>query len=112
MEHYQYESRGVVVSDEDGADDPQSSLLCEFHPDPDSENGSQPRVDLILSAQADTPGYDTGTQRGATPFYTSKRQASGLLTGLHRPATNLAYKWLATDLRTLGWVTDRVQFHD
>ena len=29
-----------------------------------------------------------------------------------RPATNLAYRWLARDLKAVGWLSDEVRYHD
>jgi len=35
-----------------------------------------------------------------------------LPTGQTRPATNLAYEWLASDLLALGWLDRVVRFYD
>lgn len=117
--------QGIVIADEDGVDNPQGRLLYEFHPDPKRQHRSQPQVNLQLSTQAEIPKYYARAQmkppkgslvapadKKATPFYTPKIQGSDLLTGLSRPATNLAFEWLASDLQALGWSTESVRFYD
>lgn len=55
-----------------------------------------------------------GSTRGArrSPFYLSASYNTPPLTGQSRPATNLAYQWLATDLRAVGWLKGAAAFYD
>lgn len=47
-----------------------------------------------------------------TPFYIPVSFNGSPLTGQLRPATNLAYRWLAADLHALGWLTNSPAFYD
>jgi hypothetical protein len=120
--------KGTIFTDDDGADNPQSSLLYEISANPNAQRASNPDVDLELLTQAEIPQYYAKTAanppRGGlrasiteedgpqTRFYVPTKYDTDLLTGLSRPATNLAYEWLADDLQALGWLTQKVKFHN
>jgi hypothetical protein len=77
---------------------------------------STPPVDLrLLTDRADGSLYEFGHARRRarrSPF--DPRTVQHLPLDLHvpRPATNLAYEWLACDLKAVGWLSDDVRYHD
>jgi hypothetical protein len=75
------------------------------------------RIHLDLLTQ---PGTGWRGARGAasaydwkrTPFYHPVSYNTQPHTGQARPATNLAYQWLSTDLHAVGWLTRTAAFYD
>jgi hypothetical protein len=106
---------GVVDMPEEDADGMHSGLLYELKPDPTAARESVPVVHLGLSNSS--PGRHThvftaAVDRKRTPFYKPIADNTWLPTGSSRPATNLAYQWLAADLHALGWLDQALRFDD
>ena len=106
---------GAVAMHDDG-NDPHGTLFYELKPDRTAAPDAPPRVHLDLITQ---PGYGHGARafasiidRRRTPFYVPTSHNTLLPTGQSRPATNLAYQWLAADLHAIGWLDKRYTFYD
>lgn len=104
---------GLVDIPEDDVDGMRSGLLYELKPDPTANRESVPIVHLGLSKSS--PGrhthvFTSAVDRKRAPFYRPIAQNALLPTGTVRPATNLAYQWLAADLHALGWLDTALQF--
>jgi hypothetical protein len=101
-------------------DDPQISqveMMVEFVQDPSLGAWSTPPVGLnLVTDRADESSlYEFGQARRRVPRSTfGPRTVEDLSLDLHvaRPATNLAYGWLARDLKAVGWLSDDVRYHD
>lgn len=107
---------GAVAMPADDHDGTRSSLSYQLKPDRTASQEAPPRVQLDLLTQPG-PGqtlsiYASQADRTRTPFYVPTSHSTLLPTGQSRPATNLAYEWLAADLHALGWVDHALRFHD
>ncbi|MFD5079549.1 hypothetical protein [Streptomyces sp. NPDC058371] len=104
---------GQVITREDGPEG--SCLYYTLTPDLDSPLDAVPQVSLTL-AEAPQPLRDeTGLMEGGnaqTVFHRTSDHMISLPTGDPRPATNIAYNWLADDLRALGWFRQRLRFSE
>jgi hypothetical protein len=106
---------GVINMPEDDTDGTGSSMMYQLIPVPAATRRSVPTVNLGVSNLG--PGRHThvftaAVDRKRTPFYRPVAHSTWLPTGASRPATNLAYQWLADDLRALGWLTGPFAFDD
>jgi len=108
---------GTLVVLDDDPDGVHANLHYQMYPAPTPSAGpvAQVRLDLQTDTQASRRGawvdarpYD----RKRIPFYTPAAHTIEPPTGLARPATNLAYEWLAADLRALGWLPNAIRFHN
>ncbi len=94
----------------------QVEMVVEFVQDPSLGARSIPPVNLqLVTDRADESLYEFGQARRRTPRSTfGPRTVENLPLDLHvaRPATNLAYRWLARDLKAVGWLSDDVRYHD
>lgn len=107
---------GTVTMPADDADGQHSSLTYELKPDRTGSREAEPPVHLDLLSQP-RPGQpflpgDSPADRRRTPFYAPASHMIEPPTGQIRPATNLAYEWLAADLHALGWLPQPLAFHD
>jgi len=69
----------------------------------------------LVTDREDELLYQFGqARRRASPPTFGPRTVEDLPLDLHvaRPATNLAYEWLARDLKAVGWLSDEVRYHD
>jgi hypothetical protein len=106
----------LVVPDYD-PDGVRARLHYQMYPAPTSSVGpvAQVRLDLRTDTQTSTRGARVDARpydRKRIPFYTPAGHTIEPPTGLPRPATNLAYEWLAADLRAIGWLPDAIRFHN
>ena len=101
--------------------DPWSSLaemVIEFVRDPSLGARSVPPVSLsLVSDHADELLYEFGQTRGRgrglhSTFGPRMVEELPLDLQVTRPATNLAYTWLARDLNAVGWLSDNVRYDD
>ena len=108
---------GTLVIPDDDTDGEYTSLHYQLKPARPADRQAVSHVHLELVTQ---PGAG---QRGArieawpydrrrTPFYVPVSYNTSPPTGQSRPATNLAYQWLAADLHAVGWLAKAVVFHD
>jgi len=74
----------------------------------------EPTIDIKLANDGEASGMENWkapTFQG-NPFYGPTVHGSVVDVHLARAATNLAYRWLASDLKQLGWLRAPVTFHD
>ncbi|MFJ9011663.1 hypothetical protein [Streptomyces canus] len=104
-------AEGQVIMNEDGPEG--SGLYYTLTPTPASPHDASPRIDLTLAnapqplhtmAEPPMPGTRQSVFRRTSDHLTS------LPTGSPRPATNLAYTWLADDLKAIGWLRQPLHF--
>jgi len=107
---------GTVDMSEDDNEGAHSGLFYELKPDRRASREAPPRVQLDLLTQPDpgqpAPIFASPADRRRTPFYVPTSHNPQLPTGQSRPATNLAYEWLAADLHALGWLDHALRFWD
>jgi hypothetical protein len=107
---------GLVVRFDGDPQQSEAKMMVEFVHDPSPGARSTPPVELrLVTDRADRALYE---------FAQARRRASGSMFGpgtvetlslqLHvlRPATNLAYEWLARDLQAVGWLGEGVRYYD
>lgn len=84
-----------------------------LHQRPGTTRGAEPTTTLTFIGR-DSNLWDRGSEhyRRATPtrFHRSPVQDIELPLHVTRPATNLAYQWLATDLAALGWLDTKIRY--
>ncbi len=76
---------------------------------------SHVHLDLVTQPGAEwqgTPNIASPYDRRRTAFYVPISHNISPPTGQSRPATNLAYQWLAADLHAIGWLAHAPTFHD
>ncbi|MET7912006.1 hypothetical protein ABZS98_27805 [Streptomyces avermitilis] len=80
--------------------------------DGDAHMQNAPTVDFDLAEEPNIPGslWDRLQEEHASVFHRPSVQYEELSTGLERQATNLAYSWLARDLKAVGWLEQPVTF--
>lgn len=101
-------AEGQVITREDGPEG--SGLYYTLTPVPERPLDASPQVSLVL-AEAPQPLRDQAGLVEAsrqTVFHRTSDHLISLPTGVLRPATNLAYNWLADDLGALGWLRQRL----
>ena len=106
---------GTVVMPEDDNEGQLSSLRYELKPDQTASRETPPHVQLELLTRPGSqaaPVFTSSADRKRTPFYIPAPHDEILPTGQLRPATNLAYQWLAADLHVLGWLNHAPRFYD
>jgi hypothetical protein len=107
---------GLVARFDGDTQRPQVEMVVELIQDPSLGTRSIPPVNLqLITDRADESRYEFGQARRRTPRSTfGPRTVQNLPLDLHvtRPATNLAYRWLARDLEAVGWLSDNVRYHD
>jgi hypothetical protein len=107
---------GLVARFDGDTQRPQVEMVVELIQDPSLGAQSIPPVNLqLVTDRADESLYEFGQARRRTPRSTfGPRMVENLPLDLHaaRPATNLAYRWLARDLKAVGWLSDDVHYHD
>lgn len=104
---------GNVIMDIDDPGD-NDGMWYTLTPDPDTRRGAPPRVDFTLAA-APQPFHLDDTRAFRNRRYAFHQPFSRLTilpTGQDRAATNLAYRWLASDLKSLGWWSGTVPAFD
>jgi hypothetical protein len=108
---------GTLVIPDDDTDGEYTSLHYQLKPGRpgDCEAVSRVHLDLVTQPGAGRRGawivacaYD----RRRTPFYVPVSYNTPPPIGQSRPATNLAYQWLAADLHAVGWLANAVVLYD
>jgi len=100
----------VLPDDPDGS---RSGLAYQLKPDPGADRNMAPAVEITLSETEHgryNQEFTAREGRNSTPFYRPLAFDTWLPTGADRPATNLAYQWLAADLHNLGWLDQPQRF--
>jgi hypothetical protein len=98
------------------ADDyhPSVKMRLILHPDPAHRDTEVPTVDLqLITSSHDPTFWEFGQDHQHTaPTAFGPNPLQDLELPLHRarPATSLAYRWLARDLAEVGWLKDRQAF--
>lgn len=107
---------GIVARLEGDLQRSQVEMVVELVQDPSIGARTMPPVNLqLVTDRADESLYEFGQARRRAPRSTfGPRTAENLPLDLHvaRPATNLAYEWLARDLKAVGWLSDDVRYYD
>ena len=108
---------GTLVIPDDDADGERASLHYQLKPvGPDDRDGvSHVHLDLVTQPGAGRRDARIAAwpyDRRRSPFYVPTSYNTQPFTGQSRPATNLAYQWLAADLHAVGWLTRAIVFHD
>ena len=101
---------GMILMDEGNADNPQGELRYEISSTSAGDGHGEPRVDLdVGTVREGRSNAGLAHRKGTTPVL---RDSIPPLTGLPRPATNLAYEWLAADLQAIGSLETSVTYHN
>lgn len=108
---------GTLVIPEDDTDGEHTSLDYQLMPcrPADRQAVSRVHLDLLTQQEDRWPGGQViawPNDHRQTPFYIPVSYSIPPPTGQSRPATNLAYQWLAGDLRAIGWLTQYGPFND
>jgi hypothetical protein len=107
---------GLVARFDNDSQRSDVEMVVELVQDPSLGARSTPPVNLrLVTGSADESLYEFGHARRRAPRSTfGPPMVEDLPLGLHvaRPATNLAYEWLARDLKAVGWLSDDVRYHD
>jgi hypothetical protein len=107
---------GIVARFDGHVQRSQVAMAVELVQDPSLGARTMPPVNLqLVTDRADESLYQFSQARRRAPRSTfGPRTAEHLPLDLHvaRPATNLAYEWLARDLKAVGWLSDDVRYHD
>jgi hypothetical protein len=106
---------GIVARPEGDIDCPQVDMMVEFVSDPSPDSQSRLVSLHLVTDRADRSIYEfrQARRRGRLSAF-SPRTVEETPLGLHvpRPATNLAYEWLARDLNAVGWLREDFHYHD
>jgi len=107
---------GLVARFDGDTQRSQVEMVVELIQDPSLGARSIPPVNLQLvtgSADESLHEFRQARRRAARSTF-GPRMVEDLPLDLHvaRPATNLAYRWLASDLKAVGWLSDDVRYHD
>ena len=107
---------GLVARDPSDTDQPQVQMMIELIPDPQRAPGSNTPIQLqLVTDRADTALYEFAYDRRqppSSPFQPRLVQYLALDLHVPRPATNLAYAWLADDLQAVGWLDAAIRYDD
>jgi hypothetical protein len=108
--------RGTITQPPEGEDGYPASLSFSWHPNPNKSPIAAPDIELRTETH---PGqwplwYAPSGARpeSRTAYHLPMVEDGVLLLGDHRPASNLAYAWLARDLHALGWLERPITFYD
>ncbi|WP_416959513.1 hypothetical protein [Streptomyces sp. Agncl-13] len=108
--------RGTITQPPESEDGYPASLSFSWHPNPNKSSIAVPDIELRTETY---PGQwplwyaPSGTRpESRTAYHLPMVEDGVLLLGDHRPASNLAYEWLARDLHALGWLEQPITFHD
>jgi hypothetical protein len=89
-------------------------VMFELIEDRSAERNAPPTVELgLVTSRADETLYSFARERRRAPnsvFGPPRLEDRGFDIHGARPATNLAYEWLARDLKALGWVNADVHY--
>jgi hypothetical protein len=101
---------GFIGRPESGSGISSVHVTLMLHPRPGVKREAEPTTTLTFIADGTTPTvWERSTEHhrraASTRFGQSPVQDVELPLHTSRPATNLAYQWLATDLAALGWGT-------
>lgn len=109
------EIRGTITQPPDGEDGHPGHLNFAWYPIPNQPQGTTPKIELRTETHPGQGPYwhrpTGGPPESPTAYHLPMLEDGILPLGGHRPATNLAYEWLARDLHALGWLEQRVTFH-
>ena len=107
---------GAVQLPQDDVDGMHSGMMYELKPDhgPTGAAVTAVRLSLITDSGPGRYAHDVTApvDRKQAPFYRPVAHNTWLPLGQLRPATNLAYQWLAADLHAVGWLSQAPRFDD
>lgn len=108
---------GTLVVPEDDTGGEHTSLDYQLKPcrPADRQAVSRVHLDLLTQREDGRPAAQViawPNDHRQTPFCIPVSYSIPPPTGQSRPATNLAYQWLAGDLRAIGWLTQYGPFND
>lgn len=107
---------GIVTRFEDDEQDHDNELLFVLHRRNTGIRSASPRVDLELGTRRDRdrrwPFMQSLRERPRSIFAPDTTSNGSLPLHLNRPATSLAYGWLAQDLQVIGWLPRLTRFQD
>ena len=108
---------GRLIIPEAGTDGEHCSLHYQLNPCQAAGSDAVSHIDLDLVTQPGTQWRGAQVvampyDRRRTPFYVPIGYNISPPIGQSRPATNLAYQWLAADLHALGWLSHRAAYYD
>lgn len=107
---------GLVAMPPNGSQSQPATVTYALRPDATSAPQDQPTVDLHLPDESDFPEESLWAKvredRSTAFRLPGMVQQEALLPYHDRQATNLAYRWLARDLQTVGWLERAVTFSD
>ncbi|MGH3929124.1 MAG: hypothetical protein ACRDTF_04020 [Pseudonocardiaceae bacterium] len=107
---------GLVTRLESDAQESHGRIMFELIQDPSTSMDAPPSIDLkLITDRTDETLYQFAQARRRAPRSTfSPQTLEDRPLDLHvaRSATNLAYEWLARDLKAVGWLSEDVRFHD
>lgn len=100
------------MSQPDDTETYSATVACTLRHDRDAHMQDAPTLDFDLAEEPSIPGslWDRLQEERASVFHRPSVQYEELSTGLERQATNLAYSWLARDLKAVGWLEESVTF--
>ncbi|GAB3002100.1 hypothetical protein GCM10023080_079690 [Streptomyces pseudoechinosporeus] len=107
------QAKGQVIMLEGDLDG--SGLYYTLIADPGNARDAPPRVDLAFADAPHSfhdPAGPAAARSHESVFRRSSENLIDLPTGSARPATNLAYTWLANDLAAVGWLHRPLHFSD
>jgi hypothetical protein len=108
-------AQATVIIPEDAEQGWAATLRYALHPDTANASNPTPRVEVGLSTRSKDgslgpiPIFPLEQQ---TAFHVPTAHETVLSIHLARSATNLAYEWLGSDLRTVGWLYGSLVLHD
>jgi hypothetical protein len=110
-------AEGFVIRPDEGSQDMSVRMIISLSHDPSLDvRGDAPVSLQLISDDAYETIKDFAEPRARnarqTAFGPPPIEEPDLDLHLMRPATNLAYKWLARDLQSVGWLNDSIRYSD
>ncbi|MFB6830724.1 hypothetical protein [Streptomyces hydrogenans] len=104
----------VIMPDPDEDDADSATIAYTLLPDTEAGTRNEPVVDLRLAWEPHdlSPLWDRRREDNKSAFQRPTSHYEGLPTGQDRQATNLAYRWLAEDLKAIGWLVHPIVHSD
>ncbi|MFE0527124.1 hypothetical protein ACFW0V_05945 [Micromonospora parva] len=109
--------KGLIDRPEPGSEIHSVHMRLMLHRQPDVEKEADPTITATFTGEDTTPNFwDRGAEhyRRAAPARFDQSPVQSIELPIHatRPATNLAYQWLAADLAALGWLEKGIRHFD
>ncbi|MDG6108811.1 hypothetical protein Daura_06150 [Dactylosporangium aurantiacum] len=108
---------GFIDRPEPGSDIYSLHMTTMLHRRPGAERDAEPTVTVTFTGGDTTPNFwdrGRGHYARAAPTRFDQSPVQNIELPLHstRPATNLAYQWLAADLAAVGWLDEKLRHFD